>query len=225
MTGEPLHIEQFSKDLNAWYEVYVYCPEPGKAALIYTNVTERKQAEEAIRQSREAFRALADNSPDNVDRLDRESRHLFVNAAAVRLFGVPPEEVVGKTNRQLGTPDPWAGIWEERIREVFETGQPLDVEDAFPGKEGLRFWQIRCVPGRASDGTVASVLAVARDITERMCGRRSGGRRSQAGPEHHQQHNGYCLCLRSGRAISDGEYRHRSVAQLDAGADDREETA
>jgi PAS domain S-box-containing protein len=45
MTGEPTQIEQFSKDLNAWYEVNAYCPEPGKIALIYTNVTARKLVE------------------------------------------------------------------------------------------------------------------------------------------------------------------------------------
>ena len=63
------------------------------------------------------------------------------------------------------------------------------------------------------------------DITERKKAEEAAGRSSQAGPEHHRQHNGYCLCLRSGRALSDGEYRRRRVAQLHAGADDRKETA
>jgi PAS domain S-box-containing protein len=51
LTGKSGHIEQFSKDLDGWYSVHAYCPEPGKAALVYTNVTQRRQAEKRLRQS------------------------------------------------------------------------------------------------------------------------------------------------------------------------------
>jgi len=135
--------------------------------ILEAQIAAQKRAEEALRASREAFRALADNSPDNIDRLDRESRHLYVNLAAARLLGLGPKDIVGKTNRQLGTPEPWASKWEDRIRQTFDGGQPIEVEDSFPTKEGIQIWQTRCVPERASDGTVASVLAVSRDITER----------------------------------------------------------
>jgi PAS domain S-box-containing protein len=116
---------------------------------------------------REAYRELADNAPDSVDRLDREFRHLYINAAGASLVGRTPAEVIGKTNRELGVPDPTASIWEERLRRVFETGEPLEVEDSFPTIHGIRFFGTRCVPERSADGSVQTVLTVSRDITDR----------------------------------------------------------
>ena len=106
---------------------------------------------------REAYRALADNVPDSVERLDREFRHLYINAAGAALVGRTPAEVIGKTNRELGVPDPTASLWEERIRTVFETGEPLEVEDSFPTTRGTRFLGTRCVPERSADGRVQTV--------------------------------------------------------------------
>ena len=50
LTGEARHIERFSIDLNAWFSVLAFCPEPGKAALIFTDITARRSAEEAIQR-------------------------------------------------------------------------------------------------------------------------------------------------------------------------------
>jgi hypothetical protein len=34
-------MEEFSRDLHGWYDVNIYCPEPGKVAVMYTNTTRR----------------------------------------------------------------------------------------------------------------------------------------------------------------------------------------
>ena len=126
-----------------------------------------QELNEDHRRSREAYRALADNTPDSIDRIDRQFRHLHINAVGAALVGKTPAEVIGKTNRELGVPDPVASIWEERIRTVFETSERLDVEDAFPAADGMRFFERRCVPERSPDGRVQTVLTVSRDMTRR----------------------------------------------------------
>jgi len=113
------------------------------------------------------YLTLAENSPDIVDRFDREFRHIYDNPAGLRVLGLPREKVIGKTIRETGVPEPWASLWEERIRTVFATGQPLDVEDTFPTPSGLGFFQSCCVPKLGEDGTVRSILVVSRDITAR----------------------------------------------------------
>ena len=114
-----------------------------------------------------AFRALTDHSPDSVDRFDRTFRHVYINAVAAAVAGRTPEEVIGKTNREIGVADATATLWEERLRHVFETGEPLEVEDTFPSSGGLRFYHTRCVPETSADGVVQTVLAVSRDTTDR----------------------------------------------------------
>ncbi|HET8723663.1 MAG TPA: PAS domain-containing protein, partial [Anaeromyxobacteraceae bacterium] len=114
-----------------------------------------------------SFRALADHAPDSIDRIDRSFRHVYVNEAGARLVGRTPSEVIGRTSRELGIPALVAQLWEDRITQVFETGQPLVVEDVFPTTEGDRFFETSCVPERDSKGRVRTVLTVSRDTTRR----------------------------------------------------------
>src|SRR5262249_6361956 len=144
--------------------------EDGKPATVIevnNDITEVKKVQDELWKQQEAFRALADHSPDSIDRLDREFRHIYVNTAAARMLGTTPERVIGKKSREIGMSAPRADIWEARIRQVFETNQPLEADDSFPTAKGGQFFNTRCVPEHAADGTVISVLAVSRDITER----------------------------------------------------------
>ncbi len=50
-TGNPAHLENYSAALNRWYEVFAYRPAPGQFAVVFSDVTDRKQAEERTRAS------------------------------------------------------------------------------------------------------------------------------------------------------------------------------
>jgi len=115
----------------------------------------------------EEFKTLAENSPDIIDRFDRNFRHLYDNPAGLRTLGLSAEQVIGKTIRETGVSDPYCSRWEDRIKKVFTSAQPLDVEDYFPGPTGVRYFESRCVPEFDSKGLVHSVLVISRDITER----------------------------------------------------------
>lgn len=118
-------------------------------------------------QVTEEYRALAENSPDIVDRFDRKFRHLYVNPAGLMLLNRTATQVIGKTIRQTGVPKPFCERWEERIRYVFKTARPLEVTDQFPGPEGIRYYESRCVPEYDAAGKVKYVLVISREITER----------------------------------------------------------
>ncbi len=134
-------------------------------AELRAELEQMKQQEAALLA--EEYRALVENSPDIIDRFDKESRHLYTNPAGLRLLGLPTDQVVGRTIRETGLPDPYAGLWEDRIRRVFATGEPLTICDFFPTPEGTGYFESRCAPEFGPDGSVRSVLVVTRDISER----------------------------------------------------------
>src|SRR5258708_10710950 len=74
---------------------------------------------------------------------------------------------IGRTNRELGVPDPFACIWEEHVRSVFESGLTLKIEESFPTPNGVRLVEALCIAERGPDGRVTSVVAVYRDMTDR----------------------------------------------------------
>ncbi|EKD40144.1 MAG: hypothetical protein ACD_75C00161G0008 [uncultured bacterium] len=57
--GKPVHIENFSAPLNRWFEVYAYQTIPGFFAVFFTDITERKRAQEALEQSNQELEQFA----------------------------------------------------------------------------------------------------------------------------------------------------------------------
>jgi len=134
---------------------------------IACDITERKRAEEVLRQREQEFKALVENAPDAISRFDKEFRHIYVNPTVERESGMPPEAFIGKTNRELGTPENLVAKWREAIESVFETGQEKTIETKYPTPSGIRHYSNRLAPEFSEDGSVETVLNISRDITER----------------------------------------------------------
>lgn len=66
LTGEPVRFENYSEAMNRWFEVSAFRigePQSYKFAILFKNITDRKQAELALRESEKRFRSMADNAP------------------------------------------------------------------------------------------------------------------------------------------------------------------
>ncbi|MBW4494465.1 MAG: PAS domain S-box protein [Oscillatoria princeps RMCB-10] len=130
------------------------------------DVTERVQAEEALHRSRQEFKALIENTPDLVMRLDRDHRYVYVNPEVERLTGMPAEAFTGKRSEELGQPEELCRLWNETMRKVFETGEKQEIEYRSLTADGLRTYQSRAVPEFDKEGSPRYALVVIRDITE-----------------------------------------------------------
>jgi len=147
------------------YEARVVAGQSGEAYTVVQDVTDRKEAEEALRESEEQYRALTENSPDYILRYDRDGRHLYVNKAAATVTGLEVEEMLGKTHRELGFPEDLCALWEKNLRSVFETGQSTGEIFEWDSNAGTITLDWRIMPELDANGRVISVLGVSRDIS------------------------------------------------------------
>ncbi len=135
--------------------------------LVTRNIDEQKRLEQSLMESKEHFRALAENSPDVIMRFDREHRHLYVNSAVVGQGGLPSDQFIGKSHREMGIfPEKLVKLWEDALDQVFGTGKPhtivFDIE--MEGRKTSIEW--RLYPEIGSSEAIESVIGVARDITQ-----------------------------------------------------------
>ena len=133
------------------------------------DITERKQAEEALAADRDLLRALLDHLPDAVYLKDTEGRFVACNAANARLQGAAsPDDVVGKTAFDLDPPE-LAERYRAADLEVMQSGLPLvNYEEPIVDAAGeTRWFSTTKVPRRDGQGNIVGVTVISRDITDR----------------------------------------------------------
>src|SRR5262245_45615869 len=113
------------------------------------------------------LQALVDRGTDLVARYDRQLRYLSVNPAFEQATGRRAEELIGRTDQEVGTlPDAVLGRWALALERAAGSGreQELDLVISTPPTE--RIFQVRLLSEDASDGTVESVIVIGRDVTD-----------------------------------------------------------
>ncbi|HET9577466.1 MAG TPA: PAS domain S-box protein [Usitatibacter sp.] len=141
--------------------------EPQRLISVIEDITERKAAEEALRQSNEFNRSLIESSGDCFKILALDGTLLWMSETGRALLCL--EDV----NRVIGKP--WISLWEGEDRTAAFTAVAAAASGAtgkFVGHYAVgresRWWDVAVTPIRGSDGRPERLLAVSRDITERI---------------------------------------------------------
>jgi diguanylate cyclase (GGDEF)-like protein/PAS domain S-box-containing protein len=144
----------------------------GRPASLVTliDITQRKHAEDELRSTREFLDTVLENVPSVIAVKDvRELRYNFINRAAEKQFGVPRDQVIGKTAREIFPPDT-AKIIEARDDELLAAGGEhfYDTHAVVLPQGGKRYVTSKRLPILDENGAPRYILSVVDDVTERM---------------------------------------------------------
>ena len=172
VTDYPLTIRHRNGKLTHFlYNSSLYKDAAGNILGVFAaarDITERKRAEDAFRESQQMLHSVLDTIPVRVFWKDADSNFLGCNAPFALDAGlISPEEITGKNDFDM----PWAEQAETYRSDdlsVVETGEPkLGYIEPRRGPKGETVWvRTNKVPLRDADGKIKGVLGTYEDITE-----------------------------------------------------------
>ncbi len=142
LTGESVHFENFTGELEKYYEVTAYSPVHGQFATLVLDITERKNADAALHKSEERLRLTLDAINDGFWDWNIATGEVIFSPRWYTMIGYEPDELPGTyaTWRSLIHPEDLS-IAEQKIRDnINQKSEGYEVEIRMRTKEGAYKW-------------------------------------------------------------------------------------
>jgi PAS domain S-box-containing protein len=150
---------------------------PRGSVAAFLDITERKKTEEHTRQlmsqvqhQANILNAILSASVDHIFIFDRDGRYLYVSEGGAAVLGLKPQEMVGKTWQELNFASEISATMrrvDTQRETVMATGQPIRAEAEYNATDRLHFYEYIFAPLYNPDKTIAGIIAVSRDISDR----------------------------------------------------------
>lgn len=139
----------------------------GQVIIVTLDITERKQMEEALRQSEERFVQFMEHLPGLAWIKDVQGRYVYANVAAEEAFNTPRQKLYGKTDQEVFPAD-IANQFKENDEQALLDEKGVQVIEMLQHSDGvLHYSLVNKFPVPGADGEIALIGGTAFDITER----------------------------------------------------------
>jgi len=168
LTGDPVRFSERIESLNRCFDVYAFRPggpESRVVASLFSDITERKLAEESLRQSEENYRELIESANDLILKIIPDGRLTHANRAGRAALGYSMEELGRLKFADLISPDQREQA-ENMLNDTSAKNiQLIDVD--FVSKSNRRIPAEGSICAKVVEGQIVSLLCIFRDVTEK----------------------------------------------------------
>ena len=169
LTGESVRFEHAWEVMNRWFEVSAFrTPEPHsrKVAVLFQEITDRKQSENLLRQQEEQLRLFVKHSPAEVAMFDRQMQYMLASDRWLTNYALGAQNVVGRSHYEIfpDVPERWKQVHQRCLAGAVEICQ----EDPFLGADGCVDWlRWEIYPWRTNNGEIGGIIIFSEVITDR----------------------------------------------------------
>ncbi len=139
---------------------------PLRMAGSNSDITERKQTEEALRESEARLTAIMENAPAEIYLKDVQGRYVLINRYYERLWGVTNEGVRGKMPADIHHQKEFADAARSHDLAVLGSGEVIEQENDILMEDGLHTLHMIKFPIRGGTGEIVGLGAIATDVTK-----------------------------------------------------------
>ncbi len=163
LSGKPLEFEAPADALGKYYHVSAFQNQPGQFAVMFSDITERRHAEEELRKHSQAVEQIG----SAIVITDLEGNIEFINPSFTRATGYTREEALGKNPRILKSgqhsPEFYKEMW-SKIKDGFTwQGEIINKK-----KNGELYWENATIsPIKSLSGDTTHYVAVKDEISDR----------------------------------------------------------
>jgi PAS domain S-box-containing protein len=135
------------------------------------DITDQKRAEDAIAEGRRLLQMVIDTVPAVINVKDNHLRYVLMNRYMAGIFGIEPQDAIGRTTSDLMSRY-GAGKTDENDKRVLSARRELGFyEEEYQDASGnMRQWLVNKLPILDAEGEIENIVTVALDIGERKRG-------------------------------------------------------
>jgi len=130
------------------------------------DISERKKAEDTLRESEAKLGSIVENSSDQIFMIDESLKYLSANRTLLQVSGKGPEELIGKSISDV-YPEEYAVRFSNNVKNVFASGKSLFLEEKMVAENQELYVSTSLNPVKDVQGRVIAVAGIVRDITGR----------------------------------------------------------